>query len=380
MPDTTELAEGAQPTQQLRVRISSPSSLLAVVPPLLGFEPSEPSLVVVGTEPPRAEVRITLRFDIPDARHAAAVVDDAIIYLATNGITTAAVVGYGPAPWWTRSPGVPPALPRRRDHADGGAPRAGSALLVLRLHEPGVLPARGHAVRHVGAPRRREVRGQARPGVPRGAGADHRAGHRGGGRGHEPGHPPRRGARPPPDPRGREPHRAQGPSPRAARPGPAGRHRGHHPLPRRPEPRLGNAAAWLALVLEDLPVRDDAWARMDPDHNEAHLRLWTDVTRLAQPGYAAAPAALLAFTAWQSGNGALANVALDRALADQPDYSMARLLRQALDSGAPPSMARLPMTPEEVAASYDAMNSDEEDGDAKAAAEWRRRATPTTSR
>jgi hypothetical protein len=29
------------------------------------------------------------------------------------------------------------------------------------------------------------------------------------------------------------------------------------------------------------------------------------------------------------------------------------MLRQALDSGAPPSLARLPMTPEEVAACYD---------------------------
>jgi hypothetical protein len=41
------------------------------------------------------------------------------------------------------------------------------------------------------------------------------------------------------------------------------------------------------------------------------------------------------------------------ALADNPRYSMAQLLRQALDAGAPPSMARLPMTPEEVAAAYD---------------------------
>jgi hypothetical protein len=46
-------------------------------------------------------------------------------------------------------------------------------------------------------------------------------------------------------------------------------------------------------------------------------------------------------------------VALDRALADDPHYSMAQLLRQAIDSGAPPSLARLPMTPEEVANSYD---------------------------
>jgi hypothetical protein len=66
------------------------------------------------------------------------------------------------------------------------------------------------------------------------------------------------------------------------------------------------------------------------------------------------PACPLAFCAWQSGDGALANVALDRSLADNPDYSMALLLRDALDSGAPPSMARLPMTPEEVASAYDA--------------------------
>ena len=61
---------------------------------------------------------------------------------------------------------------------------------------------------------------------------------------------------------------------------------------------------------------------------------------------------LFAFVAWQSGNGALANVALDRAQADDPQYSMARLLREVIDSGAPPRLARLPMSPEEVAASY----------------------------
>ena len=45
-------------------------------------------------------------------------------------------------------------------------------------------------------------------------------------------------------------------------------------------------------------------------------------------------------------------MALDRALADNPRYSMAILLREVIDSGAPPRQARLPMTPEEVAASY----------------------------
>ena len=80
------------------------------------------------------------------------------------------------------------------------------------------------------------------------------------------------------------------------------------------------------MALREIRVRDDAWARMDHQHRAAHLRLWADLTRLAGPGYAAAPAALLAFVAWQSGDGALANVALDRALADNPNYSMAMLL------------------------------------------------------
>jgi len=121
--------------------------------------------------------------------------------------------------------------------------------------------------------------------------------------------------------------------------------------------------AWLTVALKDLRVRDDAWARMDPRHRDAHRRLWTDVVRRAQPGHVAAPASLLAFVAWQAGNGALANVALDRALADDPRYSMAELLRRVISAGAPPSMAKLPMTPEEVAASYDDLETEDDQED-----------------
>jgi hypothetical protein len=42
--------------------------------------------------------------------------------------------------------------------------------------------------------------------------------------------------------------------------------------------------ARLTVALRDLRVRDDAWARMDPAHAHAHLRLWTDLTCRAQPG------------------------------------------------------------------------------------------------
>jgi hypothetical protein len=110
--------------------------------------------------------------------------------------------------------------------------------------------------------------------------------------------------------------------------------------------------AWLSVTIADLRVRDDAWARMEPRHRAEHRRLWTDVVQHACEPYVPAPACLLAFTAWQSGDGALANVAIERALAADPEYSMAHLLGQALDAGLPPSAARLPMTPEEVEASY----------------------------
>jgi hypothetical protein len=89
-----------------------------------------------------------------------------------------------------------------------------------------------------------------------------------------------------------------------------------------------------------------------PEDRKHNLRLLRDLTRLACPGYAAAPASLLAFTAWQCGNGALAHVALDRALDDDPGCRAAQMLRVAVSAGAPPSLARVPMTPEQVAEGY----------------------------
>jgi hypothetical protein len=60
----------------------------------------------------------------------------------------------------------------------------------------------------------------------------------------------------------------------------------------------------------------------------------------------AAPASLLAFVAWQCGMGALANIALDRALDDYTDYPMATALRQVIDSGLRWSRVRHLVPPE----------------------------------
>jgi hypothetical protein len=343
---------------QLRVRIGSPTSLIAVVPALLGFEPGR-SIVVIGTEPGSGQVLVTLRYDVPDPRHprvTAALVANAVSLLAAQGVAAAVAVGYA------EDEAVAPVAAALRERAT----EAGLAVTeVLRVEnqrywsyictDPACCPPEGtpfDVSRHPAARALRDA--GCRVLDDRDALAATLAPRAG-----RPGTVMRRATRQSLADVARSVTRLDraglaAPAPRlTAAVGLVAvgdailRYREGAPVPT-------DHAALLTVALGQLRVRDDAWARMDPEHRDAHLRLWTDLTRLARPGYVAAPAALLAFIAWQSGNGALANVALDRALADNPRYSMALLLREALDAGAPPSMARLPMTPEEVAAAYDA--------------------------
>jgi hypothetical protein len=117
-------------------------------------------------------------------------------------------------------------------------------------------------------------------------------------------------------------------------------------------PGMGELA-WLSVVMAHPWVRDDAYARMDPEYHHAHRRLWTDVTVWSRPGYVAAPACLLACTALQSGAVRQADLALDRALADQPGYRMALQLRQHILTGHRGRDAAPPATAEQVAAWYE---------------------------
>jgi hypothetical protein len=94
-------------------------------------------------------------------------------------------------------------------------------------------------------------------------------------------------------------------------------------------------AAWLTVLLQHPAVRDLAWQLTD-GHVE-DLPLWTDLTRRAHHEVVAAPATLLGLAAWRCGDGALAAVALDRALQADPGHRMAVLLARALRAGMPPS-------------------------------------------
>ncbi len=94
--------------------------------------------------------------------------------------------------------------------------------------------------------------------------------------------------------------------------------------------------AWLSLLLTDVMVRDHAWERIAEDP-ALHQRLWTDVVRRTEPELIAPPATLLAYAAWRDGGGAIATIALDRALAADPGYRMAQYLARAFEQGVSPA-------------------------------------------
>lgn len=350
--------EITQDQPQPRVRLSSPADVLAVVPHLFGFHPDH-SLVVIGAAGEPEHVELGFRYDLPDPPDAAAaaeIAEHAVRVLAHRGAASVIAVGYGPGPLVTPAvDALATAVAGRRGlrlrevmRVDGGrywsylcrdvtccpaegvpfdyrSHPAAAAMTVAGLAAYPDRDARAAAV----AP----VTGQAAEAMDR---ALERASARA----------------------------AALVAEAAGRPGgstlrlviDAGRRAVGEAIALY---RCGGSIidpdqfAWLMVTLANLPVRDDAWARMVPEHRAAHLALWSDVVRHATGVWLPAPAALLAFTAWQSGDGALASMALERALAADPGYSMALLLREILDAGVPPSQARLPMTPEEVAASYD---------------------------
>ncbi|MDT4993646.1 MAG: hypothetical protein QOH97_3538 [Actinoplanes sp.] len=95
-------------------------------------------------------------------------------------------------------------------------------------------------------------------------------------------------------------------------------------------------AAMLTVLLSLPPVREAAIAGTTDDSWQ--ISLWSDLLRHAEPGFAATPGILLTLCAMQAGNGALAGCALDRALAADPTNRLAGLLVQALHRGIAPTV------------------------------------------
>ncbi|WFE32848.1 DUF4192 domain-containing protein [Micromonospora sp. WMMD975] len=339
-------------TERPRLSVRSPADLVVAVPYLLGFHPTD-SVVVVAMR--GRQVVFAARGDLPEpgthpgpaARHLALVV-------TRQHADAATVIGYGPAArvtgtvdavgealdeaglivldalrvtdgrWWSYLCDEPACCPAEGTPYDPAASQVSAAAVFagqVALPDRAALaaqvspydgPVRLALRRATGRARRRlaaltgEPTDSASPGDASPASSVGASG--GGGRGG---------------------------TARAVRSAGTAAVRSAFRRQRRGERLDDDEVAWLTVLLTDLAVRDHAWSRTDG--RDADISLWTDVLRRAEPDLTAAPGTLLAFAAWRSGHGALAAVALERVLADHPDYPLAVFLDDTLRRGVSPS-------------------------------------------
>lgn len=92
--------------------------------------------------------------------------------------------------------------------------------------------------------------------------------------------------------------------------------------------------AWLGVTLASEPVRRYAWSRTGRCGWE--VELWSDMLRRVDPANAAPAATLLSYVAWCRGKGALASIAIQRALDADASYPMAGLMNEVLCNAVPP--------------------------------------------
>ncbi|WP_431925464.1 DUF4192 domain-containing protein [Amycolatopsis tucumanensis] len=99
----------------------------------------------------------------------------------------------------------------------------------------------------------------------------------------------------------------------------------------------------LAMALSDLTVRDRCLTTADPPGeppSTAAERLWLELVRRTPMPERAEPAVLLGYSAYRRGDGVLAALAFDNALAAHPGHRLAELLRICLSHQLPPDTLR----------------------------------------
>jgi hypothetical protein len=101
-------------------------------------------------------------------------------------------------------------------------------------------------------------------------------------------------------------------------------------------PRDKSLVARMIGRMSDVQVRDYALGVHDEDSYDLFFSMWRELIRLAPRGFVSPIACIVAAMAYESGDGALAQKALDRALADDEKYPLAQLLRRVFNAGWPP--------------------------------------------
>ncbi|MRH93048.1 DUF4192 family protein [Nocardia sp. SYP-A9097] len=98
--------------------------------------------------------------------------------------------------------------------------------------------------------------------------------------------------------------------------------------------------AEVAVALRDTDVREVMYGIAAGPYSARAHQLWSILTRALPDPDRADAAMLLGFSAYLRGDGALAGIALEAALASDPDHRMAQLLDLALSTASPPSRLR----------------------------------------
>lgn len=327
------------------LKLTSPAEVVAAVPYLLGFQPAN-SVVLLSLRGPRHRVGLTLRADLPAPQGVLEGVAELVEYLRRDGAEAVIAVFYAAETdaaetwhalsealrqaglslrealrisqgrWWSYLCTVPACCPTAgtvilSPHEPGGPARVGAEMVsaglvalgsreeladTVRAADPAVLAA---AEGVLAAAAEQVVRRVVRPG---GLAACRREWQR---------------------------HLVRVLQERAS--------------PQPAPPVTAEELAGLLIAIADPPTRDLAadWASGRGEVAAAAAQsLWLELTRRAPPPYDVAPATLLAHAAWFAGNGALARVAVERALASDPSYRLAQLIERLLDEGVDPAKAR----------------------------------------
>lgn len=94
-------------------------------------------------------------------------------------------------------------------------------------------------------------------------------------------------------------------------------------------------SARMLLAMQATSTRDALWEAATVDNASAHTALWSDLVRRAPDEVRAAPAALCGFASWLNGDGARAWCALDQIPAGNP-YPLAAVVATVLQEGLSP--------------------------------------------
>jgi|TARA_B110000858_G_scaffold162899_1_gene188208 hypothetical protein len=94
----------------------------------------------------------------------------------------------------------------------------------------------------------------------------------------------------------------------------------------------------MVVALEDIRIRDSIlWDLANGVYEpESVAESLSKLLPRLDANHGAALATTAAICWWLHGNGAMANICIARALSDSPHYSLARIIRSALDYALPP--------------------------------------------